>query len=76
MIQPTCFAATTEVGNRGIPAARCGVTGMIRDAEGSPCCGAYDQCPIWRKEKERVWLNKRFIKATEHVRTDGSLAWA
>ncbi len=34
---------------------RCGVTGMIRDAEGSPCCGEYVMCPIWRGEKERTW---------------------
>lgn len=74
--RPLCPAATIEVGARGGPAARCGVEGVIRDAVDSPCCDGYDMCPIWRKEKERIWSGKRARRAMENLRTDGSLAWA
>lgn len=39
--------------------ARCRISGMLRDAEGSPCCGIYAECPIWKVEKERIWAYGR-----------------
>jgi len=32
----------------------CRIAGHLRPAEGSPCCGAYADCNIWRAEQDRV----------------------
>jgi hypothetical protein len=56
---------------------RCRVSGLLRDAEGSPCCGNYGKCPIWRIEKEKVWALglHRSNQSDTMIKTDGS-GWA
>lgn len=74
-MQPSCPAATVERNQVDLEIARCGVSGMVQLTEGSPCCGEYSVCPVWRKEKERLWQHKRPTRATGQSRTDGSLGW-
>lgn len=50
---------------------RCGVSGLVRDAEGSPCCSDYWKCPIWRQEKERLWKTGHANKADKNISAEG-----
>lgn len=74
--KPECPAATVQAGTvlQPLPIARCEVSGMVQMAADSPCCGEYTRCPVWRKEKERGWANKRTHRSTEKVNT-GSGEW-
>ena len=57
--------------------ARCRITGLIRDADGSPCCGDYASCPIWRVEKQKVWaLGRHRSDRSETMINAGSGEWA
>lgn len=33
----------------------CRIAGTIRPAAGSPCCGEYVDCPVWRRHKQNDW---------------------
>lgn len=70
----SCPAATLENPVQG-EIARCGIHGHVQMADGSPCCGEYTSCPIWRAEKERLWENKHAQRAPMNVRTDGTMEW-
>lgn len=50
---------------------RCQVSGVMRQAQGSPCLGEYTRCSIWRGEKNRIAENKRARKAARMIRSDG-----
>lgn len=42
--------------------AQCNVSGRIQPAQGSPCCGDYAGCAIWRRVKEIEWETKRALR--------------
>ena len=55
---------------------RCHISGLLRDAEGSPCVQTdapfgYCACSIWRTEKARVWQNGKANKAAAMLKTEG-----
>jgi hypothetical protein len=72
----TCPAAKLEQGTLSLNKcdARCGISGLLRKAEGSPCVGDYWDCPIWMKEKQRLWANKRAAKALTMINS-GTGEW-
>lgn len=56
---------------------RCRVSGYIRGTEGSPCCGDYTSCPIWKVEKEKVWaLGRHRSDRSETMINAGTGEWA
>ena len=55
---------------------RCRVSGYLRGVEGSPCCGDYASCPIWRVEKQKVWaLGRHRSNRTETMINAGTGEW-
>lgn len=70
-----CPAASAEHLTLSLNACdmRCAITGLAQDAEGSPCTGAYERCPVWRKEKERLWKSRRPMVSEKRL---GSEGWA
>lgn len=40
---------------------RCQIGGRLQPAEGSPCCGEYVNCGIWRTAKRQEQVNKTRI---------------
>jgi hypothetical protein len=75
-VEVRCPAASLDLGTLSLNEqdVRCGITGLIRAAEGSPCCDAYTRCSIWVGEKERIWMNKRASKAEKLIHS-GSGTW-
>ena len=56
--------------------ARCRISGMIRGTEGSPCCGDYAECPIWKVEKQKVWaLGRHRSDRSKTMINAGSGEW-
>lgn len=45
----------------------CRIAGRLQPAKGSPCCGDYWKCGIWRKHKENDW-EARTVKVSESQR--------
>lgn len=78
-LQVLCPAGESTHGTLSINRqdVRCRVTGLLRDASGSPCCDGYGSCPIWRVEKEKVWAlgRHRSDRSEKMIRADGS-EWA
>lgn len=72
--QAACPASRLEHGTLSLNRqdVRCGITGLLRDAEGSPCVQSfgevcYIKCPIWRQERERLWANKKPNRARRMI---------
>lgn len=38
--------------------AMCRIAGRMQPAEGSPCCGEYQRCKIWRVELDRTRFSR------------------
>lgn len=79
-MQPNCPAATPTHGTLSHNAqdVRCNITGLMRDAAGSPCYGDYagadgPPCAIWRGEKQRLWEHKHAARAAQMQTAEG--AW-
>jgi hypothetical protein len=67
-----CPAAelTHTVVSHGEMDVRCRIRGNLRDAEGSPCCGEYIRCPIWKMEKDRIEAGKKAVRAQRMLTPD------
>lgn len=72
MVREHCPAAELTRGTLSLNRldVRCRVSGLLRDADGSPCVqsdapSGYCACAIWRTEKERVWQSGKANKATK-----------
>jgi hypothetical protein len=73
-VHTTCEAAVPETGVfASKPGVRCRISGLIRDADGSPCIGCYSDCAIWQREKERLWAlgAHRRVVAPQMIAGDG-----
>ena len=74
-VHTTCEAAVAETGILAAnPGVRCRISGLIRDAEGSPCVADYCSCAIWQGEKERLWKlgQHRRVKAEKVIGGDST----
>lgn len=52
---------------------RCAITGLVQDAEGSPCAGDYASCAVWMKEKRRLWASRKPMVSDKRLGAEG---WA
>jgi len=75
-MKANCPAAVMEHGTLSLNKSdvRCNITGLLRDAKGSPCCDDYTTCPIWRVEKERVWSTGH-VNRSEAAINSGTGTW-
>lgn len=76
--QAACPASRLENGTLSANRqdVRCGITGLLRGAEGSPCVESfgetcYIKCPVWTSEKQRLWASKRPNRAQKMITPDG-----
>jgi hypothetical protein len=73
---PRCPAAEAEhpVFSLHRRDARCRLSGLLQDANDSPCYGDgyFTSCPIWIGEKRRLDEAKKAAKAPKMIRPDGS----